>query len=160
MNLFFKWLLTPVLFWQMKDKRFVKIEIQYIAWSVACFFMTYRVAQSIDDGYPNTFWGVLVSLLYFFPFELMVFLVLRSSARPSYHSLLDLPRSWWISKLSLAAKWWFPLTTKEFTHQQELQERFIEVYGVPFGKGRMHWIHKIQFVILIGGFFLGYLLGK
>lgn len=160
MNWFFKWLLTPVLFWQMPDQRFVKIEIQYLVWCVACFFAVLRVAHSIENGYPETFGGMLLSFVFYLPFLFMVFLVIRAWIYPSIHTLFDIPKKWWISRLSLSYKKWHPLSVKEFELQEELKERFVRVYDEEFGKGRMHWLHKLQFVILIASFFLGYLLGK
>lgn len=159
MKKLFQTLLTPVLFRTINQK-FIKIEIQFIAWSIACFFMAYRSGETVEAGFPDTFGEVMRTLVFAIPFAFMVFLVIRAWIKPSFYTLFDIPKEWWITRLNLSQQRWFTMTPKEVVLQDQLYKRFEDTYKIAYKDIKPHWLHIVQIAILFFFALLGFFLGK
>ena len=159
MKKIFQTLLTPV-FWKVVNDKGIRIEIQYISWSIACFFLAMYSGGTVTDGFPETFGAWVKVLPYFLPFFFMVFLVIRAQLYPSFFQLSDLPDEWKITKLTLAQQWWFKMSAEDVADREELETWFYNKYGMYYRNMKSHWIYKMQWVILIGLSYLGFDIGK
>jgi len=159
MKKLFQTLLTPVI-WKVINGKGISIEIQYVSWSVACFFLAIYSGGTVTNGFPETFWQWVKVLPLFLPFFFMLFLVIRAQINPSFYQLSDIPKEWKITKLNLSRQLWFKMSSEDVAEREELEDWFYNKYGMYYREMKSHWIYRMQWIILIGLSLLGFYIGK
>jgi hypothetical protein len=150
MKEFIKFVLFPHYFIRIKD-RFLEVESAYLYMLLGAMIASFRVAyEAKHELLFEDLWVSVIRILCYLPFLIGVAMFIYSYYKPNVRHIDDGAPHWRTQlKLLKSDLWKYGQRTKyEKLLMNELEDRWLQWYGVPFDKIRYVWFQGYQPVLL------------